>query len=172
MQPPHSNPPHQRPPPSSHVSTSAINAFLSPERLADLLVPFVPDGEERAFIARCIVDQGPIHHRGASYALISLVAALLERTGGPPNAAPAGESVAVPLRLPPHVSAEGDEDHVYPLRLPLAPLEIITQKGAQEVQVLVDCLLDGPAHHALANAVLVSMLGALLERLPPREGSA
>lgn len=163
--------PKHHPPKHHHaapVPPTAIRALLSPERLDPLLAAIVPDPADRAFVSRCILEQGPIHHRGASFALLSLVAALLERTGGFPDKLPAGATVAVPLRLPPHLAPERDEDAVYPLQMPLTPLEAIAPRGTPAFDALADCLLDGPPHHALANAALVCALGALLERFPTR----
>lgn len=161
--PPHHHKHHHAPAPPK-----AIRALLTPEKLDPVLVPFVPDPADRAFVTRCILDEGPIHHRGANFALLSLVAVLLERTGGVPDKPTSGESVAVPLRLPRHLAPDHDEDRTYPLHMPLAPLEAIAPKGSPALDTLADCLLDGPPHHALANAALVCALGALLERFPAR----
>jgi len=167
--PPHHHPPHHRPPhhhPPEHVPASAIAASIHPERLSDLLKPWIPDDEERAFVIRCIALEGPIHHRGASYVLLSLLGALLERLG-PIDEAPTGDSIPVPLRLPPHLAAHGDDGH-YPLSLPLGALERLAPRGSPELNALLDCLLDGPPHHALANAAMVCLLDALLTRLDER----
>jgi hypothetical protein len=158
---------HEHHPPPL-VPTSAIRKLLSPDRLDPLLAPFIPDSADRAFVSRCILEQGPIHHRGANFALLALVATLLERTGGVPDKPPAGETIAVPLRLPPHLAPEHDEDNAYPLHMPLAPLEVVAPKDSPAFSAIVDCLLDGPPHHALANAALVCALGLLLERFPAR----
>ncbi len=165
---PHHRPKHDHHHPRALVPTSAIRTLLSPERIDPLFAPFIPAPADRAFVSRCILEQGPIHHRGANFALLAIVAALLERTGGIPDKPPAGETVAVPLRLPPHLAPEHDEDNAYPLHMPLAPLEVIAPKGTPAFDALVDCLLDGPPHHALANAALVAALGSLLERFPAR----
>jgi hypothetical protein len=139
-----------------------VSALIRPSRIEALLAPWIPDAEERAFVVRCIVGEGPIHHRGASYTLICLLGLLLEALGpgeGPPRA---GESLPVPLRLPPHLAR--DDDHDYPLSLPLAPLTRLAPEGSPELAALVDCLTDGPPHHALANAAMVSLLDALFAR--------
>jgi hypothetical protein len=119
----------------------------------------MPDAEERAFVVRCIAGEGPIHHRGASYTLVCLLGLLLEALGAEARGAPAGKSVPVPIRLPPHL-ARGD-DHDYPLSMPLAPLTRLAPEGSPELAALVDCLTDGPPHHALANAAMVCLLDAL-----------
>lgn len=168
MPPPH---PKRHPsPPKPPLPPSTVRALLAPQRLESLLGAFIPDAADRAFVARCILEHGPTHHRGASFALLSIAALLLERTGGLPSIPPAGKVVSVPLRLPPHLAEEDNEDQAYPLHMPLAPLEAIVHGDAPAVEALVDCLLDGPPHHALANAALVCALGALLERLPAQSG--
>ena len=167
--PPH-HPKHAppKPPPHAPIPPTAIRAVLSPERLEPLFRSFLPDDADRAFVMRCILEQGPIHHRGASFALLSLVAELLVRTGGMPDKPVTGQTVAVPLRLPPHLAAERGEDETYPLQMALAPLEILAPQGGAALAALADCLLDGPPHHALANALIVSALGVLLERSSAR----
>lgn len=161
--PPHHHKPHHHPPP---VSPTAIRRLLSPEKLEPLLAPFLPDPADRDFVMRCILEQGPIHHRGATFALLALAATLLERTGGFPASAPPGQTIPVPLRLPPHLAPERDDDKAYPLQMPLGPIETLAPRGTAAFDALVDCLLDGPAHHALANAALVCAFSVLLERFP------
>lgn len=157
-------PPHHHK--HQHLSSTTIQRLVSAERLVPLLTPFLPDPADREFVVRCILEQGPIHHRGSSFALLALATTLLERTGGFPASAPSGQTVAVPLRLPPHLSPARDEDKVYPLHMPLAPLEALAPANTAAFDALVDCLLDGPAHHALANAALVCAFSVLLERFP------
>lgn len=156
-------PPHRPHRPHGRAPASAITALIRPEAVERLLAPWLPDADERAFVVRCIVGEGPIHHRGASYALLLLLGELLARTDAAPPA-PAGDTTAVPLRLPPHARPHEGDDHHYPLRMPTAPLERLAPKGSPEFTALVDCLLDGPPHHALANAAMVCLLDALLRR--------
>jgi hypothetical protein len=144
-----------------------VDAMIDDGALDAVLAPFVPDARDRTFVVRCIVREGPIHHRGASYALIRLLALAVGATGGAPSGVGAGPSAAVPMRLPPHLGRDADGQHDFPLRMPLAPLERIAPPGSRELAALVDCLLDGPPHHALANATMIALLGALLERLSP-----
>ncbi len=74
------------------------------------------------------------------------------------------------LRLPPHL-APRDGDHDYPLRMPVAPLERLAPRGSPELDALLDCLLDGPPHHVLANVAMVCMIDALFAGLQqPGEG--
>ena len=125
----------------------------------------MPDAEDRAFVVRCILKEGPVHHRVASYALLLLAGRVLERAGGVMPATEDRPSVPVPLRLPPHVRRGDDDDAHYPLRMPTAALGELAPGGSSELAALVGCLLDGPPHHALANAALVSLLDALAARL-------
>jgi hypothetical protein len=169
--PDHARPPHRsahhRPP----LPSSAIAALIRPEKIEALLAPWVPDAEERAFVVRCIVGEGPLHHRGASYALLSLLGLLLEAAGpAPVTARPEGATVPVPMRLPPHLAPRDDGDHHFPLELPLTSLERLAPRGSPELQALVDCLTDGPPHHALANAAMVRLIDALLARLEASRG--
>ena len=166
--PPGEGPARKGPPPKlasgrhgRHVPSSAITAFVDEERVSRLLAPWVPDPGERAFVVRCLLREGPAHHRGANFVLLSLLGLLVE-PGGPP-AVPQGEGVEVPLRLPPHL-AEEHEDGAFPLRMPTGPIERLASAGTPEFEAMVDCLTDGPPQHALANAAMVALLGVLLER--------
>ncbi|WP_437730152.1 hypothetical protein [Sorangium sp. So ce1335] len=160
---PHHHGPHHHGPRHAPLPSSVVSALIRPERLDALLAPWMPDAEERAFVVRCIVGEGPVHHRGASYTLVCLLGLLLEELGpSQEGGAPAGESLPVPIRLPPHL-ARGD-DHDYPLSIPLAPLTRLAPKGSPELAALVDCLTDGPPHHALANAAMICLLDALFTR--------
>ncbi|MEO7327121.1 MAG: hypothetical protein ABI193_00990 [Minicystis sp.] len=148
---------------------SAITAAIHPERLEAALQPWVPDAEDRAFVVRCILGEGPMHHRGASFAILGVLAILVE-AAGPAAASATGDTIPVPLRVPPHLARREGDDHVYPLALPTAPLERLAAKGTPELAALVDCLLDGPPHHALANAATMCLLEALLAKLGRKGG--
>jgi hypothetical protein len=150
----------------SHMPSSAVTRFIDRERIEALLAPWVPDEHDRAFVVRCMLGEGPAHHRGANYVLLALLGRLLERLGPPPSPPP-GEGVPVPLRLPPHLEDElGRDDDAYPLRLATRPLERLAPAGSREHEAMIDCLIDGPPQHALANAAMVALLDALLERAP------
>jgi hypothetical protein len=156
-----------RPPHERHVPSSAISGFIDESRIEALLTPWVPDPHARAFVVRCMLAEGPAHHRGANYVLLHLLGLVLERLPG--KAAPSApegeaESIAVPMRLPPHLETTADE-HSYPLRLPTAPLERIAPRGTQSFEAIVDCLTDGPPQHALANVAMVALISELLARL-------
>ncbi len=163
MPPKHHHPPphHKHRPPHSRAASLS---FMKREDIDEILAPLLPDARERALVLRCVLDEGPAHHRGANWVLIKL----LSLVAG--DLAPTGESVPVPMRLPPHVA--GHTDSVYPLRLPLAPLERLGAKGSAEVEAMIDCLLDGPPQHALANVIMVCLVDALLSKsggAPPRK---
>ncbi|MEW5854001.1 MAG: hypothetical protein AB2A00_34825 [Myxococcota bacterium] len=146
-----------------HVPLSAIAASIHPERLQAVLAPWLPDPADRAFVVRCLVHEGPHHHRGANYVLISLLGLLVEAVGvGAVD--PDAPSAPVPMRLPPDLLEHNPQGH-FPLRLPLAPLRRLAPEGSSEFQAMVDCLTDGPPQHALANAATVAMIGALLDKL-------
>lgn len=141
-------------------------------RLDDLLTPWIAEPAERAFVVRCIAAEGPIHHRGASYVLLALLgealAAAPARDRDPGAAAREEPTAPVPLRLPPHLQDHARGEREYPLRLPLQPLQRLAGAGAgadAAVAAMADALVDGPPHHALANAAMVCLLGELLARL-------
>ena len=121
-----------------------------------VLLPLLPDARERALVVRCLLDEGPAHHRGANWILIKLLSLVAGEL------APVADSVPVPMRLPPHV--RGHADSVYPLRLPTALLQRLASNGDADVDAMVDCLLDGPPQHALANVAMVCLIDALLRR--------
>jgi hypothetical protein len=150
--------------PSRHVPSSAITGFIQHGRLEALLAPWVPDARDREFIVRCMLDEGPAHHRGTNWVLLSLLGQLLERLPGPP---PAPGDVPVPVRVAPHLLQPGGAGgEAYPLRLPTRALARLARPGTRDLDAMVDCLTDGPAQHALANAAMVALLEALLDRLP------
>lgn len=163
--PPRKGPPRPHHPHPRHVPSSASTAFVDQGRVDALLAPWVPDASARAFVVRCVLGEGPAHHRGANFVLLALLGLLVERHGAvahtdDPNDA---QRVAVPLRLPPHL-ADDQEDAAYPLTLPTRALERLAPRGSRELDAMVDCLTDGPPQHALANAAMVALLDALLAR--------
>lgn len=143
---------------------------MAPQEVAALLHPWIDDDEDREFVARCIATEGPAHHRLASYALLKLASQALARAGGAlPGPLPeAGE--AVPFRLPPHLERHGDAEAHYPIRLPQRAIARLAPEGSREAAALANAIIDGPAHHALANVALVCMLDALLARLAAKDG--
>jgi hypothetical protein len=101
--------------------------FIDSGRLSASLADLVPDAGDRAFVLRCLVDEGPMHHRGANYVLLSLLAQAVQGRSGqaaPRPAAAAPAVVAVPMRLPPHLSDQVAHG-TYPLSLPTAALSAL-----------------------------------------------
>lgn len=156
-------PPPRRPPHRHRHPLSALSGAADPDRLADALTPIIPDPHDRAFVVRCILGDGPAHHRAASWALLVLAADIAARLGAnDEEPAPEDDSVTVRLRIPPHLATT--DDSAFPLRLPMAPLRAIA-RNERDVEALADALVDGPPHHALANAALVSIFDRILTRL-------
>lgn len=155
-------PPHSAPHRHRHSLSSLAHVAASPV-LEDALGLVVGDARDRAFLARCILTEGPAHHRAASWALVALAAEVARRLDAAPREGVAPDDVAVPLRLPPHLVEAGD-DGAFPLAVPLAPLRAIA-RDEREVEVLADALLDGPPHHALANAALVALFDRILSAI-------
>lgn len=157
-------------PPESRrkVPLSTLGALIEPARIEALLARWIADANECAFVTRCIVDIGPAHHRAANYVLLRLLAQILEQLTDKSNRHDEAESVAVPIRLPTPGALATDEK-VYPLRMSLAPLKRLAQGNPQRLAAMIDCLLDGPPQHALANAAMVNVLGLLLEQLESGE---
>jgi len=143
-------------------SPGASRAARQRAEVEALLAPWLPDAVDRSFVARCIVGEGPAHHRGASYALLRLLGLALTAAGGAPP--PRREVAPVALRLPPHLR-RGHEDENFPLGIPVAALERLAPRGSAAYEQLLESLSDGPPHHALANAAMVCLLDALLTRL-------
>lgn len=150
-----------------HVPLSAITALIEPARIDSLLNHFIPDAAERAFVTRCILDSGPAHHRGANYVLLALLAQLLESCAPSRDLGEQGETVAVPIRLPtPQLMAM--DERAYPLRMSIAPLQRLAGGDSHRLAAMIDCLLDGPPQHTLANVAMVNVLGMLLKGLEQR----
>lgn len=129
---------------------------------------WIADANECAFVTRCIVNTGPAHHRAANYVLLRLLAQVLERLTDKSNRHDEAESVPVPIRVP-TPGALAMEEKVYPLQMSLAPLKRLAEGDPQRLAAMIDCLLDGPPQHALANAAMVNVLGFLLEQLESGE---
>lgn len=158
----HHGPDHDPHRPSARDIREAIDA----DSMERLLERWVKDTGQRRFLARCIIDEGPAHHRGANYVILSILARLLEQLQIP--VAPLGDRpLRVELRLPPHLREQSTGGE-YPLDLPLEALAGIVAEGTAEERALVDCLIDGPAHHALANVATVRALHELALALGQR----
>lgn len=152
---PPGHPPH---PPHPRRSDGRVDRFLDRARIDRILRPWVPNDDERAFVVRCLLDEGPAHHRGSNWVLL---ASLAELVG---DAAPSvGPSVPVPMRLPPHL-ADGDQGPDFPLSIPREVLERLAPGDERAQQAMIDCLVDGPPQHALSNAALLCLIDAALRR--------
>ena len=148
-----------------HRSAPAIG-FIDPSRIDAILESAVPDPEDRAFVVRCILGEGPAHHRGANYVLLRLLGLLVDRLGAADmTALRARGTMPVPMKVPPHLERQGSL-MAYPLALPLAPLSELAPAATPEQSAMVECLSDGPPQHALANAAMLWLIGAALEGLP------
>jgi hypothetical protein len=158
--PPPPRPP-SRPPPKKHAARRREPA-LDAGAIDAALASSIPDARDRAFVLRCIVDEGPRHHRIASWALLRMLAAVLAELGGA-DAEPRGVDVApLPIRLPPSVTSSS-EDAVFPIGVPMRMLRDVLDEN--ELATALDALRDGPAHHALANAVMVALIDAIHARV-------
>lgn len=159
-------PPHHHRAPGLHqpsVPASRALSFVDPVALDGVLQPLLPDATERAFVLRCLIGEGPIHHRGANYVLLSLLARMTAAGDQASMPAPIEASVPVPMRLPPHL-ADQVESAQYPLLLPTAALQRLAGGDADRLAAMVDCLTDGPAQHVLANVVMVALMDRMLVR--------
>lgn len=155
---PHTGGPERR----ASVPASRALGFIDTAALDAALAPLVPDAGDRDFVARCVVGEGPIHHRGANFVLVMLLSRAVTATArAAPAPVDAAETVPVPMRLPPHL-ADTVEDGNYPIALPTAALRDLAGGDAGRLEAMVDCLTDGPPQHALANVVIVALLDRLL----------
>jgi hypothetical protein len=163
----HHKPPVLPKPPLHHrdLAPSKVLGFVDEVRLNQVLVSLVPDAVDRSFVHRCLVGEGPIHHRGANYILLTLLTQALDALGVPPANSQAGDGVAVPMRLPPYLT-DAVEEGAYPIRLPTQALSKLAAGRAEQVAAMVDCLTDGPPQHALANVIIVTLIERLLASVP------
>jgi hypothetical protein len=153
------------PPPHRNAPSAA---FIDWSRVDSLLAGAVPDAEDRAFVVRCILGEGPAHHRGANYVLLQLLGMIVDRLGGGDmEAVRARGTMPVPMKVPPHLERRGSL-MAYPLALPTGPLEELAPAGSPDLAAMVQCLSDGPPQHALANAAMIWLIGAALDRLERR----
>jgi hypothetical protein len=150
--------------PNSRASSAT---FVDTARVDALLADVVPDAEDRAFVVRCILGEGPVHHRGANYVLLMLLGKLVDKLGaGDVAALRARGTLPVPMKVPPHLERPGSL-MTYPLPIPTGPLDELAPSGSPEQMQMVECLNDGPPQHALANAAMMWLIGAALARVEP-----
>lgn len=145
-------------PPHPRRSDGRVDLFMDHARIDRILLPWVPDADERAFVVRCLLDEGPAHHRGSNWVLLALLSELVGEPGPP-----AGRAVPVPMRLPPHL-ADGAAGPDFPLSIPRRVLERLAPGDERAQQAMIDCLVDGPPQHALSNAAMLCLLDAALRR--------
>jgi hypothetical protein len=159
---PASPPPPPRPSrPGGASSPQALERFVDRGRVERLLAPWIPDAADRAFVSRCLLDEGPAHHRGANWILLCLLGELVGPAVAPDVSA---EVRPIPMRLPPHLRPVAEPDDAFPLTLPVEPLRRLAAGDERAVDAMIECLTDGPPQHALANAAMVHLLHALLCR--------
>lgn len=141
-------------------SSSALH-FVQSEQLDTVLSRLIPDAQDRAFIQRCLVSEGPLHHGGSNYLIVMLLGKILQQL---PGADLPLQGVEVPMLLPPHLEPH-IEDGVFPIRLPTNALNQLLGNDEPALEAAIDCLTDGPPQHSLANVVTVAMLDQILARL-------
>src|SRR5688500_13898566 len=117
-----------------HVPSSAITGFIDRGRIDALLAPWIPDPAGRAFVVRCMLDEGPAHHRGANYVLLALLGRLLE-PGGPVGPVSPTDSIPVPIRVP-AAQVEDPGRLAYPLPLRIRALEGLA-RSPRELEAMV-----------------------------------
>ncbi len=144
------------------MPASRVLDFVDVRAVDAWLASLVPDDGDRAFVVRCLVGEGPIHHRGANFVLLALLARALAERGA---TRPAPSGVRVPMRLPPHLADKVDNG-AYPLRLPTGALRDLAGGDPARLDAMIDCLTDGPPQHALANVAMVALIESLLAPRP------
>jgi len=156
------------PPAHLHQHDHPAVAAIDRQRISTLVAAYAPDPAACAFIVRCILDEGPIHHRGDNFVLLALLGEVLDRLPPADSDVPCNcASFPIPMRIPPAHHA-GSEPKTYPLSIPQAPLALLDGGDPARRSTLAECLADGPPHHALANAMMVNLLHTILQRLPAR----
>lgn len=151
------------PPPPPRPRGSAANDFIDTAALSEALRPWLPDDAERAFVLRCVLQEGPTHHRGANFVLLSLLTELTRRLGV--TSKPVGAERPFRMRLPPHLEAEVTDAN-WPIGVPEAALARLAPAGSKASDAMVDCVTDGPPQHSVANVLMLHLLNAALDRTP------
>jgi len=107
-----------------------------------------------------------------------MLAALLAEVGGADPDMRDAPAKPVGMRLPPTVASASD-DAEFPIGIPTTMLNELLDE--REAELALDCLRDGPPHHALANAVMTWLIEAVYAwlrssnapghapRIPPRK---
>jgi hypothetical protein len=145
-------------------------SFIDRDRIDAILRALVPDDAERDFVLRCVLREGPSHHRGANYVLLAMLGELLEALGS--VAAPFADADTAPvvMRVPPHLAKHAPKH--YPLGIPRAPLLALAGGGERKAREMAEALSDGPPQHALANAAMVALLARALEAARDRSAAS
>ncbi len=141
----------------------ATPAFVERARIDAVLRALVPDAGDRAFVIRCVLEEGPAHHRGANYVLLAMLGELVSLVGADSADMPQGDVVPVAMRVPPHLASAAPQH--YPLGIPRAPLEALAGGDLAKATQMAAALSDGPPQHALANAAMVTLLAQILEKV-------
>jgi hypothetical protein len=95
---------------------------------------------------------------------------IVDRLGGADIAALAARgTLPVAMKVPPHLERPGSL-MAYPLGLPTSVLERLAPTGTVEQAAMAQCLSDGPPQHSLANAAMLWLIGAALDRLEEPAG--
>lgn len=151
--------PHHR-----HKTVSAATRIFDRTRIEAMFSVWVPDAHDREFLVRCVLDEGPVHHRGANYVLLSLLADVLAAVGGTARAD--DTMLGVEMRLPPHLEDEMPAQP-YPMKLSTAAVKRVAP-ASRDHDTLVDLIGDGPPQHVVANIAMVNLLEAILSTLERR----
>lgn len=146
--------------PPPHGPKDKKSKIADKHALATALEGLVTSEDDRKFIARCIAREGPPHHQAASYAIIALLRQVAERVDAKLRPS---EGPRPSMKVPPH-HARDDDEREFAVGLPRAAIERI-ERDPNRAQAIVESLLDGPTHHALANVAMVAILEAILARL-------
>lgn len=154
---------HRHHAPRHPVVPGGLDSFIDASQIAEVLEPWIPEPRQRDFVVRCLLEEGPVRHRGANFVLLKLLGEVLKHLGGMKEG-PLPEGEPVPLRLPPH-RGPLEDDKRFPLSLQTDALKSLTAPTERSLEAMVDCLTDGPPQHALANVAMVNLLTAILSRL-------
>lgn len=165
--PPPSSRPRREPHEKHRGGKGGRGVALDSSAIDAALTEFVKDPRDRAFVLRCIMEEGPRHHRVASWALLRLLAAVLDELGGAAPGTGDGPMEPLGMRLPPSVAASSD-DAEFPIGVPTGLLfDLMSRRDAE---LALECLREGPPHHALANAAMAWLLQAIHARVRERAG--
>ncbi|MBE2252727.1 MAG: hypothetical protein IAE78_24565 [Myxococcus sp.] len=156
---------HPHGPPHKRHASSAVTAFIDADALGEALTPWLPAAADREFVLRCVLDEGPAHHRGSNYVLLSLLAKLAQRLGA--QAVAPGPQRTFEMRLPPHLEDEIDE-RAWPVGVPEGVFDVVAPGDPRAAEAMTDCLTDGPPQHAVANVLMAQLLASLLAQVPER----